>query len=508
MVMSMQQKSATARREQRIKRSALGGGVWVAWALAVRPEWTAVLLLLSPFVLLPLGLHLAASDDTGPEAPTLRPLAQLAPAVATTAAMSFVPEPGLLAALLSVPWLAFTVTVALAGVGRLLSRPTIVDPGIGADAGLAFVAIGGAWLTISRAGLNPLGFSDAIVQLTAVHFHYAGFALPIVAGFTASLLNRSALIPLAVIVGVPLTAIGITAGGWLEWFAATAMALAGIATAALLLRLSTHERGPARWLIGTAGVALMAGMSLALGWSWSIRFGWHFLGLESMAATHGSLNALGFGLLGLLGLNLVGSNVSLDTGATNLHLGRPSAESLQRLAERAANRATTNVAGLLNRPTPARFERKTWQRHVDHGDFAAAADAIRHWRGHDAAGIKRSPALPKIADGETLALAIPVGPISISATCRIVEVIDEPDRYGFTYSTLPHHPADGEESFIVTRDKDGSVDVTVTAVWRPATVANHLFPPLTRFLQNRAINRYLDGIATVTEQIAPMAATS
>ena len=145
-----------------------------------------------------------------------------------------------------------------------------------------------------------------------------------------------------------------------------------------------------------------------------------------------------------------------------------------------------------------------WRRRLQRA--AASRRALR--RGHDAAGIKRSPALPKIVDGETLALAIPVGPISISATCRIVEVIDEPDRYGFTYSTLPHHPEDGEESFIVTRDEDGSVDVTVTAVWRPATVANHLFPPLTRFLQNRAINRYLDGIATVTEQIAPMAATS
>jgi len=503
MVMNMEQKPATARREQWMKSAALCGGIWVAWALAVRPEWTAVLLLLSPFVLLPLGLRLAASVDTGPGAPALRRLAQLAPALAITAAASFVPEPGLLAALLSVPWLAFTVAVALAGVGRLLSRQTIVDPGIGADAGLVFVAVGGAWLTISRAGLNPLGFSDAIVQLTAAHFHYAGFALPIVAGFTASRLNRSALI-----VGVPLTAIGITAGGWLEWFAAAAMALAGVATAALLLRLSTHESGPARWLIGTAGVALMAGMSLALGWSWSIRFGWYFLGLESMAATHGSLNALGFGLLGLLGLNLVGPNASLETGATNLHLGRPSAESLQRLAERAANQATTNVAGLLNRPTPAGFKRKSWQRQVVHGDLAAAADAIRHWRGHDAAGIKRSPSLPNIVEGETLALAIPVGLISISATCRIVDVIDEPDRYGFTYSTLPHHPEDGEESFIVRRDEGGSVDVTVTAVWRPATVANNLFPPLTRFLQNRAINQYLDGIATVTEQTAPKAATS
>ena len=493
---------AADHQEQWVTSAALGGGIWMAWALLIRPEWTAVLLMLSPFVLLPLGLRLAARVDTGPETPALVPLARLAPALAITAAASFVPNPGPLAALLSVPWLAFTMTVALAGVGRLLSRQTIIATGISADAGLVFVAVGGAWLTISRAGLNPLGFNDAIVRLTAVHFHYAGFALPIVAGFTASRLNRSVAIPFAVIIGVPLTAIGITAGGWLEWFAATALALAGIATAWLILGLGSQESGPARWLIGTAGVALMVGMSLALGWSWSIRFGWTFLGLDSMAATHGSLNALGFGLLGLLGLNMVSSNTSRETSATNMHLGRPSAGSLQRLAERSAKQATTNTAGLLNRPTPTGFKRKSWQRHVEHGDFAAAADAIRHWRGHDAAGVKRYPACPKIIGGETLALAIPVGPIWISATCRIVEVVDSPDRYGFTYSTLPHHPEDGEESFVVTRQEDGTVDVTVTAVWRPATLANHLCPPLTRFLQNRAINHYLDGITSPTGQIS------
>lgn len=97
-------------------------------------------------------------------------------------------------------------------------------------------------------------------------------------------------------------------------------------------------------------------------------------------------------------------------------------------------------------------------------------------------------------EGQTLALAIPVGPISVSATCRIIEVIDEPDRFGYVYSTLPHHPEDGEESFILARHDNGHVDFTVTAVWRPSTLATRVCPPVTRFLQNRAISRYLDGV--------------
>ena len=472
-----------------------GCGLWVTWALVIRPEWTAVLLLLSPFVLVPLGISLATGADTGPEMPTSHRLSSLAPLLAATAAASFVPKPGVSAALISVPWMLYTLAIATVGATRLLSRRTLVCAGIGADAGLVFVAVGGVWLTISRAGLNPLGFSDAIVELTAVHFHYAGFALPIVAGLTASRLNRSVLVPLAVVIGVPLTAAGIVAGGWLEWTAATAMSIAGLATAGLLLQLGARQTGSARWLTAMAGLALLAGMSLAFGWAWSIRFGWDFLGREAMAAAHGSLNALGFGLLGLIGLNLLPAARRDDTTETNINVGRSTTSALHRLAERASRRQPTNPAGLLNRPTPAGFRRTSWQRQVDGGDFVAAANAIRQWRGHREAGVALSPACPRIAVGETLSLWIPLGPVSATATCRIIEVIDEPDRFGFTYATLPHHPEDGEESFLVTRHEDGTADVTVTAVWRPATVASRLCPPFTRYLQNRITTRYLDGIA-------------
>jgi len=477
----------------------VGAVLWLMSTAATRPEWTAALLLLSPFVLVPLGLRLVARGTTGSAVPSLNSLAAVAPLIAIAAAASFVADPGALAAMISLPWFVFTIAIAFTGTARLLSRHSLLDPGIGTDAGLIFVAVGGAWFTISRAGLNPLGFSDAIVQLTAVHFHYAGFALPIVAGFVSKYLRMSSAVSIAVIVGVPLTAVGITFGGWLEWIGATTMALAGAATALCLLRISASRTGPIRVLLGLAGVSLAGGMSLALGWSWSVRFDWTFLGLDSMAAVHGSLNALGFGVLGLIGLNMLAASEPAGTYeslSTSLHLGRPSTDALDVLARSAHGQTTTNASGLLNRPVPAGFRRKVWTQQVDADDFSAASEAIRHWNGHQAAGIKLSPTVPAIQVGETLALAIPVGPISVSATCRIVDVFDEPNRYGFAYSTLPHHPEDGEESFVVARHADGTVDVSVTAVWRPATLANHVCRPLGRFLQNRTIGRYLSGIAT------------
>lgn len=472
-----------------------GATVWGVWAVVFQPAWTAVLLLLAPFVIVPLGLRIATQTDTGPDLQFTKTLANIAPVVAISGAASFAPDPGLTAAVLSIPWMFFTIGIAMTGLGRLLSRNTLNDPGIGTDAGLIFVAVGGIWLTISRAGLNPLGFSDAIVQLTAVHFHYAGFALPIVAGVTASRLGRSVAIPLAVIVSVPLTAVGITAGGWLEWIAATTMAVAGMSTALLITHLSGHYKSASRWLLPIAATALFAGMCLALGWSWSIAFDWNFLGLQSMAAMHGSLNALGFGLLGLIGLNLAPLRQSDNEALASLHLGQVPTATLDRLALLSAGHKPTNPVGLLHRRAPPGFKRKVWSKPVANNDFAAAVEAIRTWSGHANAGIQRSPQTPAIAVGQTLALGIPAGPLTVTATSRIIEIVDEPDRFGFTYTTLPHHPEDGEESFTITRTDDGQVTIEVVAVWRPATLANHLCPPVTRFLQNRAINKYLDGIA-------------
>ena len=41
------------------------------------------------------------------------------------------------------------------------------------------------------------------------------------------------------------------------------------------------------------------------------------------------------------------------------------------------------------------------------------------------------------------AVAAPIGPLTAVAVCRIVAVVDEPDRYGFAYGTLPGHTERG-----------------------------------------------------------------
>lgn len=477
------------------RATVVAGLIWALWAAVASPSWTATILVFAPFVVVPLGLQLASRVESGPQSVVLVGLASLAPLLALSAALSFSLDPGALAAVAAVPWFVFTLTVSVIGAARILSRRTLLDPTIAVDAGLIFLVVGGSWMVISRAGWAPMGFSDAIVELTAVHFHYAGFALPIVVGIVAGRLEASAVVPTAVIAGVPLTALGISfGGGWLEWVTATFMAAAGIATAAQLLRYARSITSAPRWLLIVASVCLFAGMIFSLGWSWSMRFGWKWLAIEEMAATHGSLNALGFGLLALVGLTL--SRTEDHTRSlVALCFGRPQTSTLQRIAAHAGGHEPTCSPGLLHRDIPAGFSRDIWKRDLKHGDFSAAKQAIVDWAGHAAAGVAHWPERPDITVGSTVALAVPTGPLTVTASTRIVEVIDERDRFGFAYATLPHHPEDGEESFVVSRHADGKLDVTITAVSRPTTIAARLCPPISRLFQHRVVDRYLDGLA-------------
>ena len=97
---------------------------------------------------------------------------------------SFALPPGRAAAALALPWLAITGAAALRGLGRLRAGPR-TPAWLCLGVGPVYLAVGGAWAVIARAGLCPLGFPDVIVLMTAVHFHYAGFALLVLVGRAA-----------------------------------------------------------------------------------------------------------------------------------------------------------------------------------------------------------------------------------------------------------------------------------------------------------------------------------
>ncbi len=99
--------------------------------------------------------------------------------------------------------------------------------------------------------------------------------------------------------------------------------------------------------------------------------------------------------------------------------------------------------------------------------FDRAMAGLERWEAHRAARVRIHPSDASIVEGTDVALALPFGRIYVLAACRIVAAVDEPNRFGFAYGTLPIHPERGEEAFIVERDGE-TVTFHVSAFSRPA----------------------------------------
>lgn len=126
--------------------------------------------------------------------------------------------------------------------------------------------------------------------------------------------------------------------------------------------------------------------------------------------------------------------------------------------------------------------------------FDRACAAIRDWRPQRHAGIEITPPNPPLAPGQDGVLLFRTFPFHVTATFRIVYTIDEADRFGFGYGTLPGHPEQGEEAFWVERDGDGHVVFRIRAFSRPGHLLTRLGSPVGRAVQARVTRRYLEGM--------------
>lgn len=97
-----------------------------------------------------------------------------------------------------------------------------------------------------------------------------------------------------------------------------------------------------------------------------------------------------------------------------------------------------------------------------------------------------------LAPGDTALLGIFLG---IKFPVRVIYVVDEPRRRGFAYGTLPGHPEDGEEAWVIEHRDDDSVWITVRAFSRPANGWWWLVNPVLRIVQEYYTRRYLRALA-------------
>lgn len=311
----------------------LGGCLWMLMILARLFGWLALsdpemLLLLALWVVAPLALSLVASSfagrwkEGGLLAHLTRLIILLHPAAALVGGASFFLRAGLFSAIAAAVWLLFTAVVALLGVLLItLTRRALALSDACLAVALVYLPIGGGWMLLSRLGVRPLGFSPIIVLLTAVHFHFITLAALVITGLTGravyeatgSALPRTVyrvaaagmlVNPLLVAAGITLTRV--TGVRFLESAAVALLALSLMLVALLSLRFVVPRTAPllARWLLAFSSAAVLATMLLAVAYALGAATGAWTISISQMIALHGWVNALAFGLCGLLGWRL------------------------------------------------------------------------------------------------------------------------------------------------------------------------------------------------------------
>jgi len=286
-----------------LPEAVLGAGVWLMTAAAAAAglgdlSLIEVLLLLAPLVLVPLAMEVAGRH--GPAR-----WFRLAAAVALVPALLL--DRGGWAAALAVPWLGCSVAFAVV-VLRDWNRARDLHPAaLARVASAAYLVVGATWLVGSRLGVEPFGIGEPIVQLTAVHFHFAGFVAALLAARTCEAAKGSRWATVATLCTIgapPVVAAGFTTGSAVFQIGGATLLAAGLwilAGVLLIVVAPATAPGAARVLLRISALAVVAPMVLAVSWAAGQHLGVPALDIPTMARIHGTVNAFGFALAGLLG---------------------------------------------------------------------------------------------------------------------------------------------------------------------------------------------------------------
>lgn len=281
--------------------AAIGGLAWCVICLAPVPPNLGIgtiekLFLLAPLTIVPLGLGLVG---------VRRVLGVVQSLAAAAVVASFFFPQGLIAGVMVVPWLALLAFAALNGLFRQVRNGVT---GFCFAAALLCLTVGGVGLLQSRFGMMPLGFREPLVLLVAVHFHYAAFVSPVIAGLV---IQRTKWLgwptAIATSMGSPILAMGYILGVPVLRLLGAILLGFGLCTVALLTLtvLGTVRPRLAQLLLTVSAISVVAAMAYAGVYAMADFSGEVWIAIPHMARTHGVINALGFSLCGFWGWSLV-----------------------------------------------------------------------------------------------------------------------------------------------------------------------------------------------------------
>ena len=236
-----------------------------------------------------------------------RPAGAIEVAAAASLVAALALEPGTASAALATPWLGVAVWRAGGAARSWWRAPSVADAVIARLAAWGYLLVGASWALLSRAGVDPAGIGDQLVELTAVHFHYAGFGAAVLLACLAARRSLPLAIRSAVILGPVIVAAGFVGPPLLQAIGTAVMGvgLVGLAAGTLTAGgIASNAPVVARLCLVVSSLSIVAGMALALHFAAAPWLGWTPLSVDLMARSHGILNGAGFVALGVTGRRL------------------------------------------------------------------------------------------------------------------------------------------------------------------------------------------------------------
>jgi len=231
---------------------------------------------------------------------------------ATAAGISFVPRAGVAAGVLTAPF-------AVAAARELLLRARAarswseVPPPIGEAVASAFAMVAAVAFGHSRLGVELGGIGEPIVELTAVHFLFAGVGALTLAARARRWVRRfpdrtarAVLGDVAVVCTAcapPVVAVGFTTQRAVAQVGGAGLMTVGVCCTALLHLFEARALRPShtRTLLAVSGAAVWLPMVFAVAWAAARYWDVPAFSVATMVPGHGLPNALLFTLGGLLG---------------------------------------------------------------------------------------------------------------------------------------------------------------------------------------------------------------
>lgn len=292
--------------------TALGG--LVVWVVVAVVAWRvddatldlpAVLLLFGQLVVVPLGVGLLVGG--GPPLTTALDrggrFGLRLGGVAAVAALA-VPR-GELSAAVAALYLLPVLAVGMAGLLRALPNGLPSTAQVARIAAGGFLVVGAVFFVIHRQGIGVAGVPEHILQLTAVHFHFTGFGVGLMAAELAERSGSGRIGAWLLLAGMVVTPIGFLTGAAVQLSGAllvvAALLVIAVGTVSVVGRVGS---GAARRLLFVSSVVpwLVGGMAAV--YALTEALGRPAIPLIAMASLHGVFAAFGVVFCGLLGWRL------------------------------------------------------------------------------------------------------------------------------------------------------------------------------------------------------------